>query len=697
MKKYPFVKQEGIKDCGVACLSMIIEYYKGYINYERLIDMTKTNKNGSSALNIIEAAQSIGFKARGIKTDLENIQNNQINLPCIAHVTINKTYKHYVVIYQINYKKKELIIADPSSKIKKMSFDSFNDIWDGIIIVLYPLKPIPILNSKTSSISFIINTIKLFKGEMVHIVFMSLLITIFSILSSFYFKCLIDRVTVSTTDTYLNIIFIVFILIYLIKIVTNYFRNQLLVFVNQKIDLLLTIDTFKKIILFPYHYYRNRTTGEIISRITDITTIREMISKFIITIFIDLLLAIVSLIMLFVINVRLAIMALFIFLLNSFLVIAFQRIFNFYIEECKILKDQSTSYMIESISGFETVKGIGIEDKIISNFKYKYLKFTTKIKEFNKLYNIQQLLKDIINQIGSVIVLFIGINLVINNEISLGSLITFSTLLNYFLDPIQNLIEFSNNIKETKIVFRRICELNFSQTKKEINLINNIKGNILIKNLKYSYDSNKPILKNINLEINKGKKVIVLGDSGIGKSTLFKIIMKYHEVNRNHVYIDNIDINDISSDKIKDKITYISQNEILFTDTMYNNLLLASNQDKHNLNKILDICCVKDIIKNNQLGLNSLIEENGFNFSGGERQRLILARSLIKQFNILIIDEGLNQVDINLERKILKKLFKEYKNKTIIVISHRKDNIDLFDQMINFNQNYMISSVIKNV
>ena len=118
---------------------------------------------------------------------------------------------------------------------------------------------------------------------MVQIILMSLLITIFSILSSFYFKFLIDRVTIGNTDNYLNIIFVIFIFIYLIKIITNYFRNHLLVFLNQKIDLLLTIDTFKKIILFPYHYYRNRTTGEIISRITDITTIREMISKFIIT------------------------------------------------------------------------------------------------------------------------------------------------------------------------------------------------------------------------------------------------------------------------------------------------------------------------------------------------------------------------------------------------------------------------------
>ena len=696
MKKYPFVKQEGIKDCGVACLSMIINYYKGYVNYERLIDMTKTNKNGSSALNIIEAAKNIGFKANGIKTDLEHIKSKKINLPCIAHVTIDKTYKHYVVIYEINYKKKELIVADPSSKIKKIKFDFFNDIWDGIIITLYPFKPIPVLDSKITSISFIIKFIKFFKSEMVQIILMSLLITIFSILSSFYFKCLIDRVTISSTDNYLNIIFIIFILIYLIKIITNYFRNHLLVFVNKKIDLLLTIDTFKKIILFPYHYYRNRTTGEIVSRITDITTIREMISKFIITVFIDSLLAAISLIILFTINYKLAFIALLIFILNLILIIIFHYIFTPYIEECKNLKDKTTSYMVESISGFESVKGLGIENEIISKFKNKYLIFTNKINKFNKLYNIEQLFKDLIHDIGNVIILFVGINLVIKNKITLGSLITFNTLLNYFLGPIQNLIEIGNDIKETKIVFRRIGELSFSNDNKEINLINKIKGNILIKDLNYSYDSNNYILKNINLEIKKGNKVIILGESGIGKSTLFKIIMKYHNINRNHVFLDNVDINDISSNKIKDSIVYISQNETLFTDTVYNNLTLLSTNN-NSLNKILDICCIKDVIKNNQLGLNTLIEENGFNFSGGEKQRLILSRALMKKFNILIIDEGLNQVDVNLERVILKRLFKEYHDKTIIVISHRKNNIDLYDQMIKFENNKMISSVIKNV
>lgn len=695
MKKYPFKKQIGIKDCGVACLSMVIEYYKGYVNYERLIDMTKTNKNGSSALNIIEAAKSIGFKAKGIKTNLDNLEKSNIKLPCIAHVIINKTYKHYVVIYDINYKKKEILLADPSSKIKKISFKEFNDIWDGIIIVLFPFKPIPVLDTKSTSISFIFNIIKMFKIEMLQIILMSLLITVFSIGSSFYFKCLIDRVTSIDAENYLNLIFIVFMLIYLLKIITNYFRNKLLVIVNQKIDLLLTTDTFKKIILFPYHYYRNRTTGEIISRITDITTIREMISKFIITVFIDLLLATVSLIILFIINVKLAIIAFIIFILNFLLMIVFQKLFIPHIEECKNLKDNTTSYMIESISGFESVKGVGLENKIISKFNNKYCKFTNKINEFNNIYNIEQLLKEIINELGSVIILFIGIKLVIENKITLGSLITFSTLLNYFLEPIQNLIVIGNDIKETKIVFRRICDLNLSHCNNHINLLNSIKGNILIKNLNYSYDNNKDILKNINLKIKEGSKVIVLGDSGIGKSSLFKIMMKYHNINRNQLYIDNVDINDISDEQIKKDITYISQNETLFTDTIYNNLLLTNN-NKYKLNKVLDICYIKDILKNNDLGLNTLIEENGFNFSGGEKQRLILARALMKNFNVLIIDEGLNQVDINLERKILKKLFKKYKDKTIIVISHRKDNIDLYDQMIKFNKKGLCSSVIKN-
>ena len=178
---------------------------------------------------------------------------------------------------------------------------------------------------------------------------------------------------------------------------------------------------------------------------------------------------------------------------------------------------------------------------------------------------------------------------------------------------------------------------------------------------------------------------MIIGKSGSGKSTLFKLLKKYYDIKRDKIYINDIDINDYK----KSDILYISQNEFLFTDTIFNNI------DSNNILKLSKICLLNDIVKDNSLGYNALIEENGFNFSGGERQRIILARALANSFNILIIDEGLNQVDTNMERIILKNLFEEYKDKTIIFISHRLDNLDLFNQVVKIEEGMIIDDSTK--
>lgn len=218
-----------------------------------------------------------------------------------------------------------------------------------------------------------------------------------------------------------------------------------------------------------------------------------------------------------------------------------------------------------------------------------------------------------------------------------------------------------------------------------------IKGNIKIKNLSLELN-NKNIINNLNLNITEGQKLMIIGKSGSGKSTLFKILMKYYKINRNQIYINDIDYNDY---KTSNGIKYISQQEILFTDTLYNNV----NLDNDDLDKFLEIariCKLDEIIKEENTGYNMLIEENGFNISGGQKQRIILARALMQQFNILLIDEGLNQVDINLERKILKNMFKRFKDKTIIVISHRLENMDLFDQVVELNDGKITNNLIRN-
>ena len=190
---------------------------------------------------------------------------------------------------------------------------------------------------------------------------------------------------------------------------------------------------------------------------------------------------------------------------------------------------------------------------------------------------------------------------------------------------------------------------------------------------------------------------MIIGDSGSGKSTLMKLMLRYYKCNRNQIMLDNIDINDNSVESIKKDIVYLSQNETLFTDTLYNNIDLENTNNYEKFMELAKMCYVDEIVKDKNVGYNFLLEENGFNLSGGERQRIILARALMRDFKILIVDEGLNQVDISLERKILKNILSKYNDKTIIFISHRMENMDLFNRLIEFSNHKIKKDVCKSV
>ena len=338
--------------------------------------------------------------------------------------------------------------------------------------------------------------------------------------------------------------------------------------------------------------------------------------------------------------------------------------------------------MLDSIKGFESIKGCHIEDNITDKFEKKFVNFSTSMFKFQNILFLQNFFKEFISEIGYIIIIFVGCILVIKGKMSFATIITFTSLLSYFLYPIKNIIMLDNTIKESKIALRRILEL-IEYKDIDSGIMEHInKYNLTFKDLNFTFNEKDYVLKSVNICIPENKKVMVIGKSGCGKSTLFKLLMKYYIVPNNKIFIGNIDINNYKYKPINNNILYIGQNEMLFNDTLYNNIIFDNNESSKLL-KTSKLCELDDILDPN-LGFNMLLEENGFNLSGGQRQRIILARALIKDFNILIIDEGLNQVDIDLERKILKNLFKEFKNKTIIVISHRLDNLDLFDSLIEF-------------
>lgn len=688
IRKYPFIKQDNIKDCGCACLGMIINFYGGNLPIDQIRDLTKTNKNGTTAFHIIEACKSIGFNAEGIKTALEQLNKENLILPCIAHVVIDGKYKHFVVIYKIDFKNKKIIIADPSCSIKKITFSEFQKMWSGVLITLYPLKKLP-LTQNISFIDFLLKIIKLHKTFVFNIIMLSIFITIFSVISSFYMKNILDAINYNN----LTIIFIFFLFINIFKILSDFFRNKLLIYLNQKIDLLLTLDTYKKIISLPYNYYHTRTTGDIISRVNDLSIIRNMITKVSLSLFIDLPLALVTFIIFYIINTKLFFISLIIVFIYLLLMIFSKNRITNNINTIQVNKSETMSYMIETINGFETVKSVGNETQIIDKFEKKYVKFLKNIFKFDNYNNTISILKDLVNAMGYLTIIYVGAKMVTLGNLTFGDLLVFVNLLNYFLEPIKNIIDLNSEIKEAKNSLRRILELFKNENKKQT-FIDNVKvKEISFNNLSYSYDYKEKQLKNINLKLKK-QKILILGKSGSGKSTLFKLLMKYYEIPRNQITINGYDINDYKDDVIKQNFSYISQNEILYTDSIYNNLKIDKNITEEQIIEISKKCFIDEFL--NDLGLNMLIEENGYNLSGGQRQRIILARALLKNFEVLIIDEGLSQMDINLERKILKNLFKMYENKMIIVISHRLDNMDLYDRVIELKNGEIVKDVFKN-
>lgn len=678
-KKYPFTKQEGLKDCAAACMQMIIKYYNGYISINDLNEMLETTKEGVSAFKIIEVSNKIGFKATGIRLNLLELTKS-VTLPVIAHVVINN-YNHYIVVYKIDSFKKSVIIADPQSKIKTISFKEFESIWTNVIINLYPVKPIEHRNYE-KHLNYK-NIILRNKKTIFQLCYISFIYMILSIVASFYMKYVFDNYL--SNFHLIFTVFILFIIINLYKIFTNLIRTKILIDLNKNIDIDLSLDIFSKILSLPYGYYRNKTTGEIITRYTELSKIRETISKVLLTLFLDLPLCITSFIIMYFLNSKLTMISLIAVLLYTVIVIVYNRILNDTILEAQIKKAEMNTVLIESINGFETIKGLNLYDYIKLKFENKYIKYLKNVIKIDSILNIKENLKEIVNQLIEMIIIFTGVIYVRSETITIGTLMTYNSILVFFLAPIRNLLSLDNSIIESKRIVKRVNEM----IKKEENVkkINIVYGDILIKSLSFKQNE-KIILNKINLHISKGEKVIITGKSGSGKSTLLKILMNYY-----NDYQGKIKINGINIKSINLKNVYISQNETLFTDTIYNNIVLGNNDS--NFSEVVKMCYVDEIINSN-LGYNQIIEENGFNISGGQKQRIILARSIINEFDLLLIDEGLNQIDVELERKILKNLFNKFHDKTIIIVSHRLENMDLYDKLIKLENGKVKECVKRN-
>lgn len=687
-KKYPFVKQTGKKDCGVACLSMILSYYKSFVPSHLLYDMTKTSKNGTTAYHLLEAAKELGMETRGVQVSFSKIQKEELILPCIASVLIDGIYQHYVVIYQFGEKK--ITIGDPAIGIRSYSYQEFEAIYQGVLLFLYPVRHLPNYPHKSSFFFYLLELMKPYRRLLLKLTVLSFFMTFLSIISSFYLRNLME-VIVRESQSYFFFVVVLFGLVLFLRLVYQCLRGMLFSFLNYQLDTTLTCDIFKRILTLPYTSYRNRTTGEWIARMNDLETVKQTIGNALFTVFVDGILALVTALYLLQMHSTLFFLLLLLFLLFFLLATFGKRKLQKQMGQLKEERAQLTSYMVESIQGFETVKGLNLEAVVQDHFETFYCRHLNRLFQFQIWWNFQLFGKDLLYQFGYFLLVAIATFLVLKGELTSNDMLVFQALALYILNPLQNILEFHFSYQEAKNAISRVAELQ-PVLETEGFLCPKIEE---VTFQKLSYPKENPFLVNLNIVFKKGEKILLLGSSGSGKSTLLKLVKGYYDDYRGDKKINQRKEQQYQKQSISKRISYISQDEILFTDTIYHNITLHRLMEQEDFLEIMKLCEVEEIVEQKPLGYSQLLEENGFNISGGQKDRMILARTLLQPFDVLLIDEGLSQVDPNMERRILKRLFQKYPEKLILIVSHRRDNLDLFERVITMENGKIIQDIRK--
>ena len=696
LKKYYCVKQHDLKDCGCACLATICRQYGLKYPISKIREVEGTYKKGTSALGLVQASEKLGFVSKGVKANKVEDVFGEIPLPAIAHVIIDQKLMHYLVIHKIS--KEEIIIADPAKGIVRYKPEEFFKIWTGILIIMTPTTKFQKGNEIKGVFSRFFELIKPQKSLLINIFLSSILITIFGILGSFYFKFLVDDLVPSSLIKSLHMFSIGFIVLIIFKVIMEAFRTQLLIHLGQKLDIPLMLGYYEHVINLPMNFFGTREVGEIISRFNDASKIREAISGVTLTMMIDVFMVIIGGVILYMQSSLLFGVTIIPLIIYGIIVFSFKKKLEDINRETMESNAKVTSYLVESINGISTIKAFNAEREVNSETEKRFIKFIKNIFNNGYINNLQMTLKSLVKGIFSIGILWLGTVQVIKGNISFGELLSFNALLVYFLDPIENIINLQPTVQTAIVAAERLSEiLDLSLEKAEDEhkkiIPDTLNGDIEFKNLDFRYGSRSLVLKNINLKIKQGERIALVGESGSGKTTLVKLLMNFYQCEKGELLINNFNIKDINIEALRDKIAYILQETFLFNGTIIENLSLGNPYLTYD--EIIEACKkaqIHDFINSLPLRYNTLVEENGSNFSGGQKQRLSIARAILRKPEILIMDEATSNLDSITERAIENTIHEFSKGMTTIIIAHRLSTIMRCDNIYILENGEIIES-----
>jgi len=688
------VKQRDITDCGAACLMSVSAYYDLQIPLSKIRQYANTDKKGTNILGLIEAAEKLGFVAKGVKGNYDALL--KIPKPAIAHLHLKKqNLLHYVVILKVT--EKQIEIMDPGTgEIKTQKREEFIEDWTGVLVILIPGESFEIKNERVSNFARLFYLLKPHKWVMTQALVGAVFYSIIGLSTSIYIQKLTDFVFVNGNRNLLNLMSLVMIALIVVQVLLGVFQTVFTLKTGQLIDARLILGYYKHLLKLPQRFFDTMRTGEIISRINDAVKIRAFINNTLIHLIVSVLIVTFSFGLMFIYSWKMALIVMIIIPLYVILYYITNKLNKK--TERKVMEQSATleSHLVESINTVSTIKRFGIEDYFNIRTENKFVKLleTAYTSGLNSVFSSYS--SNFFSSIFTIIVLWIGSYFVLSKNLTPGELMSFYAILAYFTGPLNSLIGVNKSIQNAYIASDRLFEIMDLEGEKEskIVLTKEMLGDITFADVSFRYGTRVDVFNSFNLHIEKGKISAIVGESGSGKSTLIHLLQNIYPLTDGKIFINNIDITQLDNYSLRKIVGVVPQNVDLFKGSIAKNIAIGDFEP--DMNKIMQISMkvgLQKFIDELPQGFFTDVGENGFSLSGGQRQIVAFARVLYREPEIIILDEATSSLDSESEEQIMN-VIRELKSegKTIIMIAHRLSTVLNTDRIVVMAKGKVIES-----
>lgn len=685
--KYQVVRQHSEEDCGAACLATIAKHYQQTFTLNRIREAVGTGQLGTTLLGLRQGAEALGFNTRAVRAPAEILdQMQQAPLPAIIHWKGH----HWVVLY--GQKGRKYIVGDPGAEIRYLSRRELKEGWKNWVMLL--LQPDPVRfyaqpdEEVISGFGRFLKRVSPYRAIIIEALICAQVIGLLSLATPLLIQILTDDVLIRGDTKLLAAVAITVVVMNLVSSSLRLIVNNLIAHFAQRLQLGLVLEFGRQVLRLPLTYYENRRSGEIVSRLDDIQQINQLVSQVVVSLPSQMFSAVISLGFMLFYSGKLTLLAVAIAVLMTLSTIVFLPTLRQKIRRVLILDAENQGVLVESFKGALTLKTTTAAPQFWDEFQSRFGRLANQTFRTIQIGIINSTFSELVSGIGSIAILWFGSTLVISKELSIGQLLAFNSMNANFLALIATLVTFVDKFTNVQTATQRLTEVidatpeTQDSTQKPFAVIPG-NADITCTNLTFHYPGRLELLEDFSLAIPGGRAIALIGRSGCGKSTLTKTIAGLYIPQSGNIRVGIYNLQDLSLDSLRQQIVLVPQEPHFWSRSIIENFRLgAPYVTFEQIVKACQIADADDFISKLPDKYQTILGEFGANISGGQRQRLAIARAIVNEPPILILDESTAGLDPVGEAQVLDQLLFHRQGKTTILISHRPRVIERADWIV---------------